>query len=59
MHEACMFMATYAKCRYNDEWMPCSITDNGDGNATIVSIEAAFVDWKGRHEYSSPCVYWP
>ena len=58
MHEACMFMATYTKTQW-DEGMPCSITDMGDGNAMIVSIEAAFVDWKGRHQYSSPCVYWP
>ena len=63
MHEACMFMATYTvtsrtRTKYN-KGFPCSITDNGDGKATIVSTEAAFSDWEARHEYSSPCVYWP
>jgi hypothetical protein len=60
MHEGCLFMATYTKTEWQTRCVfPCSITDNGDGKVTIVSTEAAFSDWEARHQYSSPCVYWP
>lgn len=61
--EACLFVADM---RERKQWFdgktvgyPCSITDNGDGTAIVVSTSAAFREWSQKNEYSSPCVYWP
>jgi len=51
--EACLFIADMT-------WgYPCSIKDNADGWATVISTEEAFREWEQKNEYSSPCVYWP
>lgn len=63
IYEGCMFIA---EMREHKTWYdgktvgyPCSITDNGDGTATIISTREAFHEWDMRNEYSSPCVYRP
>lgn len=61
--QACLFVA---EMRERKEWFsgkvvgfPCSIKDNGDGTATVISTYKAFREWDEKNEWSSPCVYWP
>lgn len=61
--EACLFIADM---RERKQWFdgktvgfPCSIKDNGDGTAKVISTHEAFREWEQKNEYSSPCVYWP